>query len=110
MMQGANEWLLRRPKQEVELGSSVLTQALYPRHRQMIQRSGLGFLGERSVWWLVQITKRDVGILLFVFLALINQAQWILHLSAGVAAVTLTLSSVARFASAGKRAVSLGAS
>ncbi len=101
MMQGANEWMLRRPKQEVAMGTSALTQAFYPRHRQMIQDSGLSFLGEKSVWWLVQITKRDVGILLFVLLALINRAQWSLHLSAGVAAVTLTLSSVARFASAG---------
>ena len=106
----ANEWLLRRPAKEAELESDVLTQAVYPRHRQLIQRSGLAFLGENAVWWLVQITKRDVGILFFVLLALIGQAQWILHLSFAVAAVTLTLSGVARFAPAGARSVSFGAS
>jgi CDP-L-myo-inositol myo-inositolphosphotransferase len=76
--------------------SAQLRPELYPRHQELVQYSGLLFLGERAVWWLIQLTKRDVAILFFFFLALIGLPQWILHLSIGVAIATLFLTCVAR--------------
>jgi hypothetical protein len=40
----------------------------------------------------VQLTKRDVAIFAFLILALLDQAQWILHLWLAVSAGTLLLS------------------
>ncbi|MEP7014584.1 MAG: CDP-alcohol phosphatidyltransferase family protein [Verrucomicrobiota bacterium] len=91
-----NEWLLRIPKRAVDLESSTLNQVLYPRHRDMIQQSGLLLLGENFVWFLVQITKRDVGILFFVLLALAGLPQWILHLWLAVTVVDVCLTGIAR--------------
>jgi hypothetical protein len=90
-----NEFLLRIPKEETNLNSAALSAAMYPRHRQLLERAGLGFLGENSVWWFVQITKRDVSILFFILLALLNLPQWILHLWIVVTAVTLSLNATA---------------
>jgi hypothetical protein len=75
----------------------------------LVQRAGLAFLGERPVWLFVQITKRDVGILFFVLLALLGQARWILHLSFLGPAVTLLLSIGARFGAIRRDSVSVGA-
>ena len=93
----ANEWLLRTPKIETDFTPSTLTnETLYPRHRALIQRSGLLFLGEKVVWWLFQLTKRDVAIFLFLLLAIAGRPQWILHLWIAVSTVSLLLAVIAR--------------
>ncbi len=96
LMIAANEWLLRNPKIEADFAPNALTNTLYVRHRAMIQHSGLLFLGEKLVWWLFQLTKRDVAILLFLVLAIAGRPQWILHLWTAVTAVSLLLALVAR--------------
>ncbi len=94
-----NEFLLRRAKSEPTLKSRALGAAMYPRHRQLVENSGLAFFGENFAWALVQITKRDVGILFFVLLALAGLSQWILHLWITVTVVSFSLSIIARFRS-----------
>jgi phosphatidylglycerophosphate synthase len=96
VMIAATEWLLRLPQTESGPESVALTGALYPRHRRLVQQSGLLFLGEGFVWWIVQLTKRDVSILFFVVLALAGLPQWILHLWATVTALNLALTGIAR--------------
>lgn len=92
----ANEWTLRMGKSGVAgSASSELSSVLYSRHRGMIEHSGLLNLGETFVWWIVQLTKRDVAVLVFLLLALINLADWILHLWLVVAGVSLVLSGIA---------------
>ena len=61
----------------------------------MIGHSGLLNLGERFVWWLFQLTKRDMAMLIFLVLALLGLADWILHLWTIVAAGSLILSTIA---------------
>ena len=61
----------------------------------MIGHSGLLDLGERFVWWLFQLTKRDVAMLFFLLLALLNLATWILHLWTIAAGATLVISAIA---------------
>lgn len=90
-----NEFLLHSSKPETESPANTLTATLYPRHRGLVQRSGLMVLGEKTVWWLMQLTKRDVAILFFLFLALLGFSQWILHLSVIVAIGSLLLASIA---------------
>jgi hypothetical protein len=92
----ANELLLRNPKIESEFTPGTLTETLYLRHRAFVQRSGLLFLGEKSVWWLFQLTKRDVAIFLFLLLAIAGCPQWILHLWIAVSMVSLLLAVIAR--------------
>ena len=103
LMIAANEWLLRNPKIETDFASNALTNTLYLRHRAMIQRSGVLFLGEKLVWWLFQLTKRDVAIILFLVLAIAGHPQWILHLWTAVTAVSLLLALVARLRARGDR-------
>jgi hypothetical protein len=99
-----NEWLLRAPKIEAGPGSSALAKTLYLRHRELIRHSGLLLLGEKFLWWLIQFTKRDVAVLVFLLLALANLPQWILHLWITVASVSLILAAVAaRSADADRR-------
>jgi hypothetical protein len=50
------------------------------------------FLGEKFASWLIQLTKRDVAVLFFVFLAAVELPALILHLLLIVTAVTLALS------------------
>ena len=69
---------------------------IYPRHRAMWEKSGIGFLGDKVIWWLVQLTKRDVAILFFLFLALVGRPAWILHLLGATAAISLGLALKAR--------------
>jgi 1L-myo-inositol 1-phosphate cytidylyltransferase / CDP-L-myo-inositol myo-inositolphosphotransferase len=90
-----NEVWLHKTKSDEELPPNELSAALYPRHQTLAQHSGLWFLGEKNVWWLVQLTKRDVAILFFLILAIAGFPQWILHLSLLVTAITLTLSAIA---------------
>jgi hypothetical protein len=61
----------------------------------MIGHSGLLHLGERFVWWLFQLTKRDMAILVFLLLALLGLADWILNLWTIVAGASLILSAIA---------------
>lgn len=87
-----NEFSLHKAKLEGELVSTGMTAALYPRHQTLARHSGVMLLGEKNVWWLVQLTKRDVAILFFLALAIAGFPQWILHLSLLVTAITSLLS------------------
>lgn len=85
-----SEWLLARGNPSAtEPPADLLGGTLYPRHRNLIERSGLLRLGENFASVLVQLTKRDVGVLFFLFLAVIGFPALILHLLLVVAAVTL---------------------
>ena len=61
----------------------------------MIGHSGLLELGERFVWWLFQLTKRDMAIFVFFLLALLNVPVWILHLWTLAAGASLIISAIA---------------
>jgi hypothetical protein len=99
---GVNEFYLATRQGRGEQGKSTpLSGALYPRHRQLVERSGMLVLGEKFASWLIQLTKRDVAMLFFVFLAAIGAPVLILHLLFVVTAVSLAL---ALKASAGSRA------
>jgi hypothetical protein len=91
----ANEWLLRGGKNEMQIVPAMLHESYYARHHGMIGHSGLLNLGERFVWWLFQLTKRDMAMLVFLILALVDLADWILHLWTIVAAASLILSTIA---------------
>ncbi len=73
---------------------SLTSPELYTRHRRMVEHSGLHYL-EKVVWWLANLTKRDVALLFFLVLALISLPDWILHLWTLVAGMSVILSSVA---------------
>jgi phosphatidylglycerophosphate synthase len=89
---GVNEFYLASRSSAVDKGKSEsLGGALYPRHRELVERSGMLFLGEKVALWLIQLTKRDVAVLVFVFLAAIGQPAWVLHLLVGVTAISLAL-------------------
>ena len=90
-----NELLLRAGKSKTSVVSSTFHESFYARHRTMIGHSGLLNLGERSVWWLFQLTKRDMAILVFLLLALLGLADWILNLWTIVAGASLILSAIA---------------
>src|SRR5213595_50316 len=90
----AHESLLRASKSEVSVTSSTLHESLYARHRGMIGHSGLLNLGERLVWWLFQLTKRDMAVFVFLILALLGLADWILHLWTIVASASVILSAI----------------
>src|SRR5205814_4918105 len=91
----ANEWLLRAGKSETLVASPTLHESFYARHRGMIGQSGLLNLGERFVWWLFQLTKRDMAVFAFLILASLGLADWILHLWMIVAGASLILSAIA---------------
>jgi len=91
----ANEVLLRAGKSQTAVAPSALHESFYARHRTMIGHSGLLNLGERFVWWLFQLTKRDMALVVFLILALLGVAQWILHLWMTVAGVSVVLSASA---------------
>lgn len=93
---GVNEFLLER-KTPDPAKSEALGGALYPRHRELVERSGLLFFGESFASWLIQLTKRDVAVLFFVFLAVIGLPALILHLLFVVSAITLAFTLRARF-------------
>ncbi|MEY2564330.1 MAG: hypothetical protein QOH88_2523 [Verrucomicrobiota bacterium] len=89
---GVNEFYLstRKPRPG-PVASGSLGGALYPRHRELVERSGLLGLGENFASWVIQLTKRDVATLFFVFLAVIGFPAGILHLLFLVTAVSLAL-------------------
>ncbi|HSV64144.1 MAG TPA: CDP-alcohol phosphatidyltransferase family protein [Chthoniobacterales bacterium] len=93
-----NEWQLGRqkPAPVVELKDDSLGGALYPRHRVLVARSGLLVFGEKFAALLIQLTKRDVAVLFFVFVAVIGLPSLILHLLFAVATVSLVLAVKAR--------------
>jgi 1L-myo-inositol 1-phosphate cytidylyltransferase / CDP-L-myo-inositol myo-inositolphosphotransferase len=97
----ANELLLGISQSQ----TSIQSPELYARHRRMVEHSGLIHLGDRFVWWIMQLTKRDVAILFFFFLALIDRAVWILHLWLAVASVSLVLSGIAAIRSRARRLI-----
>jgi hypothetical protein len=89
---GVNEFYLATRKTHADDGKSEsLGGALYPRHRELVERSGLLYFGNRFASWLIQLTKRDVAMLFFVFLAAIGHPAWILHLLFAVTAISLAL-------------------
>ncbi|MFN2476135.1 MAG: CDP-alcohol phosphatidyltransferase family protein [Chthoniobacterales bacterium] len=71
--------------------------ALYQRHHEFLERSGVLVFGEKFAWWLVQLTKRDMAMLFFLFLAAIGFAEGILHLLLLVSAISATLAGNAFF-------------
>jgi phosphatidylglycerophosphate synthase len=71
--------------------------ALYQRHHEFLERSGILVFGEKFAWWLVQLTKRDMAMLFFLFLAAIGFAEVILHLLLIVSAISATLAGNAFF-------------
>ena len=89
---GVNEYYLAARNSGVSEGKAEpLGGAVYPRHRALVERSGILFFGEKFASWLIQLTKRDVAMLLFLFLAVVGQPAWILHLLLAVTAVSLVL-------------------
>ena len=91
----ANEWLLAQAPAAAG-GADSLGGTLYPRHRVLVERSGLLAFGEKFAALLIQFTKRDVAILFFVVLALLGFPAVILHLLLVVTGVTLALAWRAR--------------
>ena len=86
-----NEMILALPTPVAPTPLEISDGALYPRHQRMVEKSGLLLLGPRLAWWLVQLTKRDVAMLFFLFLGLIAQPGWILHLLGAVALISSVL-------------------
>jgi|GEM_PF-551555 len=96
---GVNEfYLATRRAGASEGGPEPLGGLVYPRHRELVERSGMLLLGEKFASWLIQLTKRDVAMLFFVFLAAIGQPAWILHLLLAVTGISLALDWRARSA------------
>lgn len=85
---GLNEWQLSRTPAS-ETNADSLGGALYPRHRELVARSGILAFGEKFASLLIQLTKRDVAVLFFLFLAAVGLPSVILHLLLAVTAVTL---------------------
>ena len=82
-----NELILLLPAASAgQTPAAKIESALYPRHQQIVANSGLLFFGARFAGWLIQLTKRDVALLAFLFLALAGRPAWILHLLGAVAA------------------------
>jgi CDP-L-myo-inositol myo-inositolphosphotransferase len=91
----ANELVLRWGTGAKRVASEDFHESFYARHHGMIGHSGLLDLGERFVWWLFQLTKRDVATLFFLVLALLNLGIWILHLWTIAAGTSLLISAIA---------------
>jgi phosphatidylglycerophosphate synthase len=89
---GTNEFYLATFRPAADEGKSEsLGGALYPRHRELVERSGILRLGEKFAHLLIQLTKRDVAVLFFVLLAAIGLPALILHLLFIVTAASLVL-------------------
>ena len=99
----ANELVLRWGTRATPVASEDFHESFYARHHGMIGHSGLLDLGERFVWWLFQLTKRDVAIFFFLILALLNLGTWILHLWTIVAGASLMISAIATARAANRR-------
>jgi phosphatidylglycerophosphate synthase len=99
----ANEFVLRWGTGAKRVASEDLHESFYARHHGMIGHSGLLDLGERFVWWLFQLTKRDVAIFFFLILALLNLGGCILHLWTIAAGGSLIISAIATARAADSR-------
>ena len=99
----ANEWLLHG-KNEMQMVSETLHESFYKRHHGMIGHSGLLNLGDQFVWWIFQLTKRDMAVFVFLLLALLGLANWILHLWTIVAGASLVLTTIAAIRSSASHA------
>ena len=99
----ANELLLRWGTGAKRVASEDFHESFYARYHGMIGHSGLLDLGERFVWWLFQLTKRDVAIFFFLALALLNLGTWILHLWTIAAGTSLLISAIAAARAASNR-------
>jgi phosphatidylglycerophosphate synthase len=99
----ANELVLRWGTGAKRVASEDLHESFYARHHGMIGHSGLLDLGERFVWWLFQLTKRDVAIFFFLVLASLNLGTWILHLWTVAAGASLIISAIATARAANSR-------
>ena len=88
-----NEWYLatRKVSAAPDMKTDSLGETLYPRHRELVEYSGLLAFGEKFASLVMQLTKRDVAVLFFVFLAVIGLPSFILHLLLGVTAASLVL-------------------
>ena len=106
----ANELLLRWGTSAKRVASEDFHESFYARHHGMIGHSGLLDLGERFVWWLFQLTKRDIAIFFFLALALLNLGIWILHLWTIAAGATLIISVIASARAAKGRAEAIATS
>ncbi len=91
----ANELLLRVGKSKASFLRSRFHDSFYARHRTVVGHSGLLHLGEGFVWWLFQLTKRDMAMLVFLLLALLGLADWILNVWTIVAGASVVLSAIA---------------
>lgn len=99
----ANEFVLRWGTGAKRVDSEDFHESFYARHHGMIGHSGLLDLGERFVWWLFQLTKRDVAIFFFLVLALLNLSTWIIHLWTIAAGTSLLISAIATARAASSR-------
>jgi len=84
-------YLATRKPAVVARKSDSFSEALYPRHRDLVERSGLLVFGKKFASLLIQLTKRDVAVLFFVFLAIVGLPSLVLHLLFAVTAVSLGL-------------------
>ena len=91
-----NEWFLAaRHSQKGVAIESASDSPFYPRHHDLLKHSGIGLLGEKFTYWLMQLTKRDMAMLAFVGLAILGAPAWVLHLLGVSAAVSLILAAKA---------------
>ena len=91
----ANESLLLIKRSDAELAGTDLDASIYLRHRGFVAHSGLLNFGEKFVWWLFQLTKRDVALFAFFIFAVIGRAAWILDLWSVVALGSVLLHGIA---------------
>ena len=105
----ANELVLRFGTRAKRVASEDFHESFYARHHGMIGHSGLLDLGERFVWWLFQLTKRDVAIFFFLVLALLNLSIWIIHLWTIAAGASLIISAIATAKAANGRGDAIAA-
>jgi phosphatidylglycerophosphate synthase len=91
----ANELVLRAGRSRMSVCSPELHESFYTRHHVMIGHSGLLRLGDEFVWWLFQLTKRDMAVLAFLLLALLGLARWILDLWMIASGASFILSAIA---------------
>lgn len=91
----SNEWLLETIRHETDAKAADLNASFYQRHHGMIAHSGLLKFGEKFVWGIFQLTKRDVAVLAFLVLAIVDRANLILHLWLVVAGGSLLLNGIA---------------
>ncbi|MBA2744047.1 MAG: CDP-alcohol phosphatidyltransferase family protein [Chthoniobacterales bacterium] len=82
---------VRRSRPAGPAPESKWNGAIYQRHTEFLERSGILFLGEKFAWWLVQLTKRDMAMLAFLILAAVGFPAGILHLLLVVSGVSAAL-------------------